>query len=290
MEGYQDIKKGERAALLSIIAYLFLAVIKVSVGVFGHSDALFADGLNNTTDVIASVALLIGLRIARIPPDADHAYGHRRTETISSLVASFIMLLVSLEVSYNSILNLIHGDFAAPSLLSAVVALFSGFFMFGIYFYNIRLAKKIDSQAVRAAALDNRSDAYVSFGAFIGIVGAMVGLPWLDAVTALLVGILIGYTAIKIFFDAAHSLTDGFDVSKLDIIHELVREVPDVKEVKDIKARFNGNRIWIDLTISVDASLNVVRSHEITEQIEQAIRTKFPTAYTLVHIEPFFEK
>lgn len=290
MEGYQDIKKGEKAALLSILAYLFLAAIKVIIGLIGHSDALFADGLNNTTDVIASVALLIGLRISRIPPDADHAYGHRRTETISSLVASFIMLLVGLEVIFNSISNLFKGNFAAPNTLTAIVAFFSGIFMFGIYLYNIRLAKKIESQAVKAAALDNRSDALVSFGAFIGIIFALFGLPWVDAVTALLVGILIGYTAVKIFFDAAHSLTDGFDVSKLETIHDLVRDVADVKEIKDIKARFNGNRIWIDLTVAVDPDLNVVRSHEITEQIEQAIRSKFPTAYTLVHIEPFFEK
>jgi cation diffusion facilitator family transporter len=290
MEAYQDIKKAEKAAFLSMFAYLFVAILKVTVGVLGNSDALFADGLNNTTDVIAIIALLIGLRISRIPPDKDHAYGHRRTETISSLVASFIMLLVSLQVIFESITNLIEKNYGTPSLLTAIVAFFSGIFMYIIYLFNIRLSKKIDSQALRAAAYDNRSDAWVSFGAFLGILGAMAGLPWLDAVTALLVGILIGYTAVKIFFDAAHSLTDGFDVSKLEEIHSLIAQVSDVKEVKDIKARFNGNKIWIDATISVDAELNVAESHAITEQIESVIRTAFPNAYTLVHIEPFFKE
>ncbi|EIA18974.1 hypothetical protein KKC_14929, partial [Listeria fleischmannii subsp. coloradonensis] len=92
------------------------------------------------------------------------------------------------------------------------------------------------------------------------------------------------------FFDAAHSLTDGFDVSKLEEIHSLIAQVSDVKEVKDIKARFNGNKIWIDATISVDAELNVAESHAITEQIESVIRKAFPNAYTLVHIEPFFKE
>ncbi|EFS02402.1 cation efflux family protein, partial [Listeria seeligeri FSL S4-171] len=86
MDGYNDLKKAEKAALLSIFAYVFLSILKIVTGHFGNSDALLADGLNNTTDIIASVALLIGLRISRIPPDADHSYGHRRTETISSLI------------------------------------------------------------------------------------------------------------------------------------------------------------------------------------------------------------
>ncbi len=287
MEAYQDIKKAEKAAFLSMFAYIFVAALKVTVGLFGDSDALLADGLNNTTDVIAIIALLIGLRISRIPPDKDHAYGHRRTETISSLVASFIMLLVSLQVVFESIINLIQKNYSTPSMLTAIVAFFSGVFMYIIYLFNIRLSKKIDSQAIRAAAYDNRSDALVSFGACLGILGAIIGLPWLDSVTALLVGVLIGYTAVKIFFDAAHSLTDGFDVSKLEEIHKLIAGVNEVKEVKDIKARFNGNRIWIDATISVDAALNVTESHAITERIESVIRAEFPNAYTLVHIEPF---
>ncbi len=73
MDGYNDLKKAEKAALLSIFAYVFLSILKIVTGHFGNSDALLADGLNNTTDIIASVALLIGLRISRIPPDADHS-------------------------------------------------------------------------------------------------------------------------------------------------------------------------------------------------------------------------
>ncbi|WP_239256101.1 cation diffusion facilitator family transporter [Listeria ilorinensis] len=289
MDTYQDIRKGERAALLSIVAYIFLTVLKVVIGKIGHSDALLADGLNNMTDVIASLALLIGLRISRIPPDADHAYGHRRTETISSLIASIIMILVAIQVVISAIQTLLTKDYGAPSTLTAIVALFSGFFMYGIYRFNFHLSKKINSQAVRAAALDNRSDAVVSFGAFLGILGAAIGIPWLDPLTALLVGLLIGYTAIKIFYDAAHSLTDGFDVSKLETIHQLIASVEGVKEVRDIKARLNGNRIWIDATIAVSADLNVIESHAITEKIEATIRQEFKDTYTLVHIEPFEE-
>ncbi|MBC1333672.1 cation transporter [Listeria booriae] len=290
MENYDDLRKGERGAWLSIIAYIFLAVLKIVVGIVGNSDALQADGLNNTTDIVASVALLIGLKISRIPPDEDHLYGHRRTETISSLIASFIMFLVGIEVVWRAIVAFWNQAFVTPSMLTAIVALFSGIVMYVVYLINNNLAKKVDSQAVKAAAYDNRSDAYVSFGTFIGITGAVVGLAWLDNVTALLVGLLIIYTAWKIFYDAAHTLTDGFDIGKIQAIHTIIADVPQVHQVLDIKARMNGNRIWIDATISVKADLNVAESHAITEKIETAIRATYPNAYTLVHIEPYFEE
>ncbi|MBC2674018.1 cation diffusion facilitator family transporter [Listeria booriae] len=290
MENYDDLRKGERGAWLSIIAYIFLAVLKIVVGIVGNSDALQADGLNNTTDIVASVALLIGLKISRIPPDEDHLYGHRRTETISSLIASFIMFLVGIEVVWRAIVAFWNQEFVTPSILTAIVALFSGIVMYVVYLINNNLAKKVDSQAVKAAAYDNRSDAYVSFGTFIGITGAVIGLAWLDNVTALLVGLLIIYTAWKIFYDAAHTLTDGFDIGKIQAIHTIIADVPQVHQVLDIKARMNGNRIWIDATISVKADLNVAESHAITEKIETAIRATYPNAYTLVHIEPYFEE
>ncbi|WP_430536096.1 cation diffusion facilitator family transporter [Listeria rocourtiae] len=289
MDNYEDLKKGERGAWLSIIVYIFLATLKIVTGFLGHSDALQADGLNNTTDIIASVALLIGLKISRIPPDEDHLYGHRRTETISSLIASFIMFLVGIQVIWQAFLAFIHQEFATPSSLTAIVALFSGIVMYIVYLINSKLAKKIDSLAVKAAAYDNRSDAYVSFGTCIGITGAIIGITWLDNITAFLVGVLIIYTAWKIFYDAAHTLTDGFDIGKIESIHTIIANVSQVHQVLDIKARMNGNRIWIDATISVKADLSVAESHTITEKIETAIRETYPNAYTLVHIEPYFD-
>lgn len=100
MERYDELKKGETGAWVSIIAYLVLSAVKLAVGLAFHSEALRADGLNNTTDIIASLAVLIGLRISQKPPDEDHPYGHFRAETIASMIASFIMMVVGLEVLY----------------------------------------------------------------------------------------------------------------------------------------------------------------------------------------------
>ena len=85
MELYSNLKEGEKGAWLSIWTYITLSAVKLIIGYIGSSEALKADGLNNTTDIIASIAILVGLRIAQKPPDADHQYGHMRAETVASL-------------------------------------------------------------------------------------------------------------------------------------------------------------------------------------------------------------
>jgi cation diffusion facilitator family transporter len=233
MEAYNEIKQGEKGAWVSIIVYACLSILKLSVGYLYDSEALFSDGLNNSTDIIASIAVLIGLKISRTPPDHDHPYGHFRAETIAALVASFIMMAVGIQVLYQAVQKFFISEIATPDLLAAWTALFSSGVMYLVYRYNFRLATKINSHAMMAAAQDNRSDAFVSIGAFVGIIGAQFGLPWLDPLTAIVVGFIICKTAWEIFRDASHTLTDGFNQEQLEELKETIKDTPGVKNIKD---------------------------------------------------------
>jgi len=286
MELYSNLKEGEKGAWISIITYLLLSAVKLSVGIIGSSEALKADGLNNTTDIIASIAVLIGLRISQKPPDQNHHYGHLRAETIASLVASFVMAVVGIQVLLHAIQNIGAGRTVEPSLLTGIVAVGSALVMYGVYRFNLRLSKRINSSAVRAAAYDNRSDALVSFGTAIGIAGAILGFPIIDSITALLIGVLIIYTAAGIFKEAVYTLTDGFNEDEVETLSHLVKNVNGVIELKDLKGRTHGNMVFIDLTVTVDPDLNVVESHRITEEIERKISKAKPFSTVLVHIEP----
>ncbi|MVP00268.1 cation diffusion facilitator family transporter [Paenibacillus lutrae] len=286
MEAYNELKEGERGAWTSIIAYIALSALKLWIGYTAGSSALTADGLNNTTDLVASIAVLIGLRISRRPPDKDHPYGHFRAETVAALVASFIMFAVGIQVFAQAI-----GSFGAPvietpDMIAAWTALACAAVMYGVYLYNIRLARKINNKALTAAAYDNRSDAYVSLAAFAGILGAQMGLPWLDPCTALLVAILICKTAWGIFIDAAHALTDGFDDTKLESFKNTVAETPGVESIEDLRARVHGNQVLVDVVIVVDHRLNVAQSHDIAEHVEKRMFNKHKVGHVHVHIEP----
>lgn len=286
MELYTNLRAGEKGAWLSIGTYIFLSAMKLTVGYIGLSSALKADGLNNTTDIIASVAVLIGLKISQKPPDSNHQYGHLRAETVASLVAAFIMMVVGLQVLSTSLRGLWQPVHETPSLLTAYVAIFSAIIMYGVYRYNIALAHKIKSTAVKAAAYDNRSDALVSIGAAIGIFASIFGMPIIDKITALLVGFIIIKTAVGIFWEAVQTLTDAFDIDEAETLWKLIENVEEVIDLKDLKGRSHGNMSFIDVTVTVNPNLNVRESHAITEKIEATVRHFNPYCMVLVHIEP----
>ncbi|MBT2290852.1 cation transporter [Paenibacillus albidus] len=286
MENYSDIKQGERGAWLSIAAYILLAAIKLMIGAASGSQALHADGLNNSTDIVASIAVLVGLKISRRPPDSNHSYGHFRAETVASLIASFIMFAVGFQVLYQGVNKFIQPVMEQPDLLAAWTAAGCAVVMMGVYMYNIRLARRINSNAIQAVAQDNRSDALVSAGAFIGILGSQFGLPWLDPLTASLVGLMICKTAWDIFRKATHDLTDGFDAGELEQMKQTVAEIDGVRSIKEIKARIHGNNVLVDTTVLVNPELNVVQSHDITEAIEDQLKHRHQVSNVHVHIEP----
>ncbi|ANU25986.1 cation diffusion facilitator family transporter [Planococcus versutus] len=286
MELYTNLRKGEKGAWISIGAYVFLSTVKLIFGYLGTSEALKADGFNNLTDIVASIAVLIGLRISQKPPDENHHYGHLRAETIASLFASFIMAAIGLQVLVNAVQSLFEPATATPSLITAWVSFFSAVIMYAVYRYNLKLSREIKSSAVRAAAYDNRSDALVSIGAGIGIIGAVFGAPILDVVTAFIIGLIIIKTAFDIFKESVLTLTDAFDEDEVETLSVLVGRVPGVITLRDFKGRNHGNVMFIDLTVSVDPKLNVVESHWITEEIERKIQFIKPDCVILVHIEP----
>lgn len=283
---YKDLKMGERGAILSICVYICLSALKLFIGYTTNSEALKADGLNNTTDIIASIAVLIGLRISQKPADKDHPYGHWKAETVSSLVASFIMAIVGLQVLYEAVTSILEQKTEAPDLVAAWTGIFCAIVMYFVYRYNRNLATKINSQSVMAAAKDNLSDAWVSIGTAIGIIGAQFHLPWLDSVTAVIVGVLICKTAWDIFRESSHHLTDGFDENQLEEYKGTILNTPGVKGVKDIKARNYGSSPVVDVSILVNSTLGVGAAHDITTKVESALAQEHNVVDANVHVEP----
>ncbi|PGT83898.1 cation diffusion facilitator family transporter [Bacillus sp. AFS040349] len=285
-EKYRNLKLGERGAIISIVAYICLSLLKLVVGYISNSDALKADGLNNSTDVIASIAVLIGLKLSQRPPDEDHGYGHWKSETIASLLASFIMMAVGLQVLFDGIVSIFDGEKESPDIIAAYVGVFSALVMYFVYRYNKKLAENIKSSAVMAAAKDNLSDAWVSIGAAIGIIGSQLNMPWLDTVTAIIVGIIICKTAWDIFRQSSHELSDGFDQDKLRLYQEVILKVDGVKGIKQIKGRNYGNNEVIDVVILVNSSLNITKAHDIATMVEKMMTIEYGVHDVHIHVEP----
>lgn len=283
---YKNLRIGERGAIISIIAYICLSIIKLVVGYMSDSAALKADGMNNTTDIIASIAVLVGLRLAQRPPDKDHGYGHWKSETIASMIASFIMAAVGIQVLVDAVTSMIEGGKESPDIMAAYVGVFSAIAMYFVYRYNKKLAIKINSKAVMAAAKDNISDAWVSIGTAIGILGSQLNMPWLDTLTAIIVGLLICKTAWDIFKQASHELSDGFDENKIHLYHDVITNVNGVKGIKEIKGRNYGNNEVIDVVILVNSALDINEAHWISSHVEEVMIKDYGVYSVHVHVEP----
>lgn len=281
--GYQESQQG---AWLSIATYLLLTSVKLGVGWWANSQALLADGLNNLTDVISSVAVLFGLRIAVRPADADHRYGHQKAETVSAIVVASVMGLVGLDVAVAAVRTLFSADLAQPHPAAIWVSVGSGLVMFGVYLHNIGLARRTGSRALAAAAYDNRSDALTSLGAALGIFGAQLGWRWTDPVAGGLVALIIIRTAWHIGVEAAHRLTDGFDVLALEQIRQRVAGVEGVVHVRDVRARYLGNEVAVEVTIGVPPALSLLDAHRVSDQVERTLAGFMEIVHVHVHMEP----
>ncbi|WP_188453367.1 cation diffusion facilitator family transporter [Virgibacillus oceani] len=268
---YSNLKMGERGAIISIIAYICLSALKLFIGNISNSEALKADGLNNTTDIIASIAVLIGLKLSQKPADGDHPYGHWKAEMVASLVASFTMMVVGIQVLVDAITLVYQGGNNSPNIISAWTGVFFAVVMYFVYRYNKKLAQKINSHSVMAAAKDNLFDSWVSIGTAIGIFGSQFNLPWLDPLTTIIVGLLICKTAWDIFRGASHQLTDGFDQGLMDSYKKSIINVQGVKGVKDLKARSYGNNIVVDTVILVNSALDIKDAHDISSKVEKKL-------------------
>ncbi|AMC00220.1 Ferrous-iron efflux pump FieF [Aerococcus viridans] len=278
-----------RGIYLSIVTYVIISTAKLLVGYSFDSDAVFADGLNNFTDSFASIALLVGMILSQRPADQNHRYGHYKIETITTLIMSFVIFYIGITVTIDSTTALINQAYAAPTPINAVVGLSSGVIMSGVYWYNNRLGKKLNSPSLKASAKDNLSDALTSFATALSVVLSRTGILWLDGAMAIVVGLIIIKSGYDIFKESAFSLSDGFPQEDLDNYRKIVRMVPGVRAISDIRCRNYGANVYIDITILVDPEISVQAGHAITEKVESALQQTEDVTAIDVHVEPYQE-
>ena len=281
-----NLKLAERGAIVSIIAYLLLSCAKLATGHLLHSSSLVADGFNNLSDIISNVALLIGIRLARQPADRDHKFGHWKIEDLASLVTSIIMFYVGFDVLRDTLQKIFNNESASIDPLGATVGVLSAIVMFGVYVYDLRLAKRAKSKALKAAAKDNLSDVVTSLGTSIAIVASAFNYPIVDKIVAVIITFFILKTAYDIFMESSFSLSDGFDDSLLEDYEKAILKLPKIARVKYQRGRTYGSNIYLDVVLEMNPDLSVYESHAITEEVEDLLRQEFGVFDIDVHVEP----
>ncbi|MDT4035496.1 cation diffusion facilitator family transporter [Staphylococcus hominis] len=281
----ENLKLAQRGAYLSLVVYIILSVAKYITGYVYDSAAVRADALNNMTDIVVSIAVIVGLKISIKPADKNHPYGHLKSENISTLLVSFIIMFVGIQVVIENAPRILTNEQHIPNIITIIISMISGVIMIGVYAINHRLAKQTKSSSLDSASKDNLSDGLVSIGTAIGLLFTQFGLPIIDVILATVLGCLIIYTGFGIFKDSIFTLSDGFKEQDLEEYRNLVQEVTDVREVKNVKGRYHGSSIFLDVTIVVDANLSLQEAHDICDRVETHLENNGISS-VYVHPEP----
>lgn len=279
---------GNRTILITVVMNIFLSLIKLLAGFIGHSTSMISDGVHSLSDVISSIGVFIGLRISQKPADIDHPYGHEKFEAVLSKILAFILFLTGLSIGYSAIETIVSSSYIIPKMMTIWAALLSIGVKEWMYHYTIRQAKKIESTALAADAWHHRSDSLSSIGALIGIIGARLGFPILDPLAALVITLIILKVAIGIFVEATNQVIDK--AASPELVNEIIQQIQSVNGVlaiDSLKTRVHSNRIYVDLEISVEATLSLIEAHTIAEavhyQLEQNIHK---IKHCTVHVNP----
>lgn len=282
-------EEANKVTIKSIIWNIILTVVKIFAGIVGRSNAMIADGLHSASDIISSVGVLIGNKIANTPNDKEHNYGHEKAETLVSFLLSILLIVVSLKIGFSALESLFNLDkVQVPTLLPLIVAIISIAIKEYQYRITIKVANKINSPSLKADAWHHRSDALSSVAAFVGIGGALLGFKALDPIASVVVALFVAKVGAEILKDSANELMDySIDPSQEEQIVEIAENTQGVINLGEVRTRKHGATAYVDLTICVNKDLTVYEGHEIATKLEKRIieDMQFVKGIT-VHVEP----
>jgi cation diffusion facilitator family transporter len=279
----------QRATLVGAGVNLLLAVVKILFGVIGHSQSLLADGLHSLSDLLSDGLVLFAAYHAKEAPDDEHPYGHGRFETAGTLALGLFLFLVGAGVIWDAVERLFSPEaLLVPSMTTLWVAAFSIVANEALYFYTQHLAKQIRSDLLRANAWHHRSDSISSVVVLVGIGGTLVGLPYLDAIAAVLVGLMILHIGWQLVWQSVHELVDsGLEEQRVEEIKQVITSVAGVKDVHMLRTRKMGGHASADVHVQVASWLSVSEGHRISEVVMQRLLESVEELVDVtVHIDP----
>ncbi|KEJ00660.1 cation diffusion facilitator family transporter [Clostridium botulinum A2B7 92] len=291
MKNEERLKIGNKVSNITIIVNIILSFIKVLFGIIGHSAATIADGIHSLSDVLSTIAVIIGLKISSKPADKDHPYGHEKLEAVTSKLLATMLFLTALFIGYSGIKVIINKDFSVPSKITIYVAILSIVTKEWMYRYTLKAAKKISSTALEADAWHHRSDSFSSIGTLIGIIGARLKYPILDPIASLVICIFIIKVSIDIYKNSINQLVDHCaDEKTINMITEQIKSIKEVERIDELKTRLHGSKLYVDVEIALDYSLSLKESHSIAEKVHDKIEaSNNDIIHCMVHVNPYEE-
>ena len=262
---------GKIAGFIGILVNVFLATGKIAVGAIFGAISILADGLNNLTDCGSSMISVLSFKLSAKPADKEHPYGHERIEYICSLIVAFVILLVAFETLKESINKIIAPSPIAFSYWAIAMLCASILVKCGLYFYYRSVARKINSEILKAAATDSLTDCISTSVVLLTLLVSKFASVNIDGYASALVALFIAWSGIGILRETfskhigqAPDEQMSSDIKNRILAHEEVLGVHDLAVYS-----YGPNKYFASVHIEVDANVDVLVSHELVDEIER---------------------
>lgn len=278
-----------RTAVIGGLVDLGLSVVKVGAGVLWHSQALIADGIHSLSDLLSDGLVWYAGRHAAQAPDLEHPYGHGRYETLATLFLGGLLLAIAVGIGWDAGKRLFApAELLQPRPLALVAALVSIVTKEWLYWWTLGYARRVRSTMLHANAWHHRSDAVSSIVVLVGIGGTLMGLPYLDAIAAALIAVMIARIAWRLGWQSIRELVDtGLEAEHLDAIRETIGSVGGVRDIHTLRTRRHGWQASVDVHALVDPLVSVSEGHMIAQLVENRLKSQVDEVTDVtVHIDP----
>jgi cation diffusion facilitator family transporter len=270
------------------IFFLNLVVALAKI-LFGHATgtiSILSDGYHSLTDAASNVAALVGLRVARKPPDANHPYGHRKFETLAAVAIALFLVIITMEVGQAAFERFRSGGTPRVTPLSFAVMLVTLAINIAVVRYERRAGDRLASELLVADARHTQSDVLTSCAVIAALAATAAGYPLLDPAAALIIIGFIGYAGFDIARDAARVLSDQIVISE-DDIRAVVQSVPKVLGSHHIRSRGTPDHVFLDLHVWMDGAMPLKDAHAVSHAVKDLLMERYPQiADAVIHIEP----
>ena len=275
------------ASILGIIGNLFLLVIKGLISFVSHSQAMLADSINSASDIISSFLTFVGNKIASKPRDDDHHLGHGKAEYIYSMLISFLIILVAINVFKDAVMSFFRASEFNLSIWYIVVCLITIFVKLALFLYTNHIYKKHHNLLLLANSKDHRNDMIVTIFTLISGIFGYFGIYWVDSLVGIGIAIFILITGIKIFLESYNVLMDKAmnEETKKEVM-DIISKYQEVKKIQHFNATPVGYMYQVSFTIFVDGNLSTYESHDIANRLEKDITALDDIYLTIIHVNP----
>jgi len=277
----------KRILLIILVLNWGVALAKIAYGFATHFTSMMADGFHSLSDGASNIIGLIGITLARRPPDKDHPYGHKKYETLFSLVIAGMLFFVCFNLLLEGIKRFHSHAIPQVNVISMAVMLITISVNIFVMIYERREGKRLNSDILISDSMHTRADIFTSLSVIVAMVVIKLGYPILDPIVTVMIAFFIAHAAFSIAKQSSRVLCDEIVISDDKRIESIVMSVTGVMACHKIRTRGRQDDIYVDLHVQVSPDMHVDRAHDVCYRIEDAIKKGISgVTDVVIHVEP----